>query len=125
MLPVQIADLANLPKSVALCQTEHFFANSREILTGKGLLTERYCSPMNWVEGVDTPVLTDATLSPRAQPKGRVEHMLTFILPVFLLIALVAVLPIWRHSKKWSFYPLGGLSLLILIVLFLFWTGRF
>jgi len=80
---------------------------------------------MNWVEGVDTPVLTDATLSPRAQPKGRVEHMLTFILPVFLLIALVAVLPIWRHSKKWSFYPLGGLSLLILIVLFLFWTGRF
>jgi hypothetical protein len=51
--------------------------------------------------------------------------MLAFILPVFLLIALVAVLPIWHHSKKWSFYPLGGLSLLILIVLFLFWTGRF
>ena len=51
--------------------------------------------------------------------------MLTFILPAFLLIALVAVLPIWPHSKKWSFYPLGGLSLLILIVLFLFWTGRF
>jgi hypothetical protein len=51
--------------------------------------------------------------------------MLTFILPVFVIIALVAVLPIWRHSKKWSFYPLGGLGLLILIVLFLFWTGHF
>ena len=51
--------------------------------------------------------------------------MLTFILPVFVIIALVAVLPIWRHSKKWSFYPLGGLALLILIVLFLFWTGHF
>jgi len=46
--------------------------------------------------------------------------MLTFILPVFLIIALVAVLPIWRHSKKWSFYPLGGVSLVILILLILF-----
>jgi membrane protein YdbS with pleckstrin-like domain len=64
-------------------------------------------------------------IAPKAHSKRRVERMLTFILPVFLLIALVAVLPIWRHSKKWSFYPLGGLSLLILIVLFLFWTGRF
>jgi hypothetical protein len=50
--------------------------------------------------------------------------MLTFILPIFVLIALVASLPIWPHSKKWSFYPLGGVSLVILIILFLFWTGR-
>ena len=50
--------------------------------------------------------------------------MLTFILPVFLLIALVASLPIWRHSKKWSFYPISGVSLSIVIILFLFWTGR-
>ena len=51
--------------------------------------------------------------------------MLTFILPVFLIVALVAVLPIWRHSRKSSFYPLGGVSLVILIILFLFWTGHF
>ena len=50
--------------------------------------------------------------------------MLTFILPVFLLIALVASLPIWPHSKKWSFYPLGGVSLFILIILLLLLTGR-
>jgi hypothetical protein len=50
--------------------------------------------------------------------------MLTFILPVFLLIALVASLPIWPHSKKWSFYPISGVGLVILIILFLFWTGR-
>ena len=36
--------------------------------------------------------------------------MLTFILPVFLIIALVATLPIWRHSKKWGFYPISGKS---------------
>ena len=50
--------------------------------------------------------------------------MLTYILPVFLLIALVASLPIWRHGKKWSFYNIGGVALVTLIVLFLFWTGR-
>ena len=52
------------------------------------------------------------------------QGMLTYILPVFLLIALVASLPIWRHSKKWSFYPISGVALVILIILFLFWTGR-
>jgi Protein of unknown function (DUF3309) len=50
--------------------------------------------------------------------------LVTFILPVFLLIALVATLPIWPHSKKWSFYPISGVSLVILIILFLVWTGR-
>lgn len=50
--------------------------------------------------------------------------MLTFILPVFVIIALVASLPIWRHSKKWGFYPIGGINLIILIILLLFWTGH-
>jgi hypothetical protein len=50
--------------------------------------------------------------------------MLTLILPVFVLIALVACLPIWPHSKKWGFYHLSGISLVILIILLLIWTGR-
>jgi ABC-type uncharacterized transport system permease subunit len=58
------------------------------------------------------------------QPKRQGKDVLMFILPVFLLIALVASLPIWRHSKKWSFYPISGVGLVILIILFLFWTGR-
>jgi hypothetical protein len=45
--------------------------------------------------------------------------MLTFILPVYLIIALVDCLPIWRHSKKWGFYSMSGISLGILIILFL------
>ena len=52
------------------------------------------------------------------------EMLMTMILPVFLLIALVACLPIWPHSKKWGFYPISGVSLFILLILFLLLTGR-
>jgi len=50
--------------------------------------------------------------------------MVMLVLPVFVIIALVATLPIWPHSKKWGFYPIAGVSLVILIVLVLFWTGH-
>jgi bacteriorhodopsin len=50
--------------------------------------------------------------------------MVMVILPIFVIIALVASLPIWRHSKKWGFYPIGAVSLIILIILFLFWSGH-
>jgi uncharacterized protein DUF3309 len=50
--------------------------------------------------------------------------MVMLILPIFVIIALVATLPIWPHSKKWGFYPIGGISVIILILLFLYWTGR-
>jgi hypothetical protein len=50
--------------------------------------------------------------------------MVFVVLPVFVLIALVGSLPIWPHSKKWGLYPVGAVSVIILIVLFLFWTGR-
>jgi hypothetical protein len=50
--------------------------------------------------------------------------LVMFILPVVVLIAVVGSLPIWQHSKKWGFYPISGVSLIILILLFLFWSGR-
>jgi Protein of unknown function (DUF3309) len=46
------------------------------------------------------------------------------ILAVFILVALVGSLPIWPHSKKWGFPPIGGVSVIILIILILFWTGH-
>jgi hypothetical protein len=51
--------------------------------------------------------------------------MVMIVLPVFIIVALVGSLPIWPHSKKWGFYPISGVSVIILILLFLFWTGRF
>ncbi|MFZ0213323.1 MAG: DUF3309 family protein [Candidatus Acidiferrales bacterium] len=50
--------------------------------------------------------------------------MVMLILPIFVLVALVACLPIWRHSKGWGFYPIGGISVVILIMLVLFFTGH-
>jgi hypothetical protein len=51
--------------------------------------------------------------------------MLVFlVLPAVVLLVLVFSLPIWKHPKKWSFYSIGGISLIILIVLILFWTGH-
>ncbi|MFZ0881399.1 MAG: DUF3309 family protein [Candidatus Acidiferrales bacterium] len=50
--------------------------------------------------------------------------MVMLILPIFVILVLAASLPIWHHKKNWSFYSIGGVSLIILVVLFLVWTGR-
>lgn len=50
--------------------------------------------------------------------------LVMFVLPIFILVAIVGTLPIWPHSKKWGFYPISGISLIILILLILFWTGH-
>ena len=50
--------------------------------------------------------------------------VLMAILSVAVLVALVASLPIWPHSKNWGFYPISGVSVVILIILFLVWSGR-
>ena len=47
------------------------------------------------------------------------------VLSAAVLVALVATLPVWPHSRKWGFYPIGSVSLAILVVLYLAWTGRF
>ena len=49
---------------------------------------------------------------------------LMFVLAIVVIIALVGSLPTWPHSKNWGYYPISGISLLILIVLILFFTGH-
>ena len=49
---------------------------------------------------------------------------LTAILAVFVLVALVGSIPIWPHSKKWGFAPISGVSVVILVILILIWTGH-
>jgi hypothetical protein len=50
--------------------------------------------------------------------------MLMLILTVVLVAALIGAIPAWPHSRKWGYYPMGGVSLAILVVLILLLTGR-
>ena len=50
--------------------------------------------------------------------------MLGTILIVLLILMLVGALPRWGHSQNWSYYPSGGLGLVLLVVVVLLLTGR-
>ena len=50
--------------------------------------------------------------------------MLMFILTIVLIVALVGSLPTWPHSKNWGYYPIGGISVVILIILILLFAGK-
>jgi Protein of unknown function (DUF3309) len=46
------------------------------------------------------------------------------ILTIVLIIALVGSFPRWPHSKNWGYYPTGGIGLILLILLILFFLGK-
>jgi hypothetical protein len=46
------------------------------------------------------------------------------ILMLILIVMLIASLPAWPYSSGWGYYPAGGLSTVLLIVLILVLLGR-
>ena len=46
------------------------------------------------------------------------------IVIVLLVLLLVGALPTWPHSASWGYYPSGGLSLVLLVLVILALTGR-
>ena len=46
------------------------------------------------------------------------------ILFIVLLIALIGSVPAWPYSRGWGYYPSGGVSLVLLILLVLLLMGR-
>jgi hypothetical protein len=46
------------------------------------------------------------------------------LLLIIVILMLVGALPTWPHSKKWGYYPSGGLGLVVLILLILLLLGR-
>ncbi len=50
--------------------------------------------------------------------------MLGTILIVILILALLGALPKWSHSRKWGYFPTGGIGLILLIVVILLLLGR-
>lgn len=50
--------------------------------------------------------------------------MLSTILLVVLILALIGTLPAWPHSRKWGYFPSGGLGLVVVILLVLVLTDH-
>jgi len=44
-----------------------------------------------------------------------VSHM-RLVLIILLVLLLVGALPLWPYSTGWGYYPTGGVSLLVIIV---------
>jgi hypothetical protein len=49
--------------------------------------------------------------------------MITILLIILLLMALGA-LPTWPYSRGWGYYPSGGVSLVLVILIVLLLMGR-
>jgi hypothetical protein len=50
--------------------------------------------------------------------------MLFVILVVVLILALVAAVPVWPHSRGWGYYPSGLIGLVLMILLGLSLSGK-
>lgn len=50
--------------------------------------------------------------------------MIRTVLLIFLVLALLAALPLWPYSTAWGFYPSGGLGFLLLILIVLALVDR-
>jgi hypothetical protein len=46
------------------------------------------------------------------------------ILLVVLILVLIGVLPTWNHSRNWGYAPVSLTGLVVLVLLFLLFTGR-
>jgi len=44
-------------------------------------------------------------------------------LAVLTILALVAALPLWRHSRSWTLLPSSCLALVLVLVVIVFLTG--
>ena len=45
------------------------------------------------------------------------------ILIILVILLLVGALPRWDYSRKWGYYPTGGLGLVLVILLVLLLLG--
>ncbi len=50
--------------------------------------------------------------------------MLGTILIMFLILALIGVLPTWPHSRSWGYYPSSGIGIVLVILVVLLLMGR-
>jgi hypothetical protein len=50
--------------------------------------------------------------------------MLYNILIAILILALIGMLPAWPYSAHWGYYPSGGLTIVVIVLVILAVSGR-
>jgi len=50
--------------------------------------------------------------------------MLGTILIIVLVLMLIGSLPTYSYSRKWGYYPIGGIGLVLLVIIILVLMGR-
>lgn len=50
--------------------------------------------------------------------------MIEAVLLILLILLLIGAIPAWPYSRRWSYFPSGGLGLLLLIMLVLLLVGQ-
>jgi hypothetical protein len=48
---------------------------------------------------------------------------MTTVLLILLILLLLGALPVWPYSRRWGYYPSGGLGLLVAILIILLLVG--
>jgi len=46
------------------------------------------------------------------------------LLLIILLLIAIGALPAWPYSRKWGYYPAGGLGLILIVLVILFLIGH-
>jgi len=46
------------------------------------------------------------------------------ILLIVLILLLLGALPAWPYSRNWGYYPSGGITLLVVVLVVLLLIGR-
>jgi hypothetical protein len=49
--------------------------------------------------------------------------MFGIFLILILILALIGAVPTWPHSKRWGYYPSGGIGLILAVVIVLLLAG--
>lgn len=49
---------------------------------------------------------------------------MTKVLLIILILAIIGALPMWPYSAHWGYYPSGGMSFVVLILVIMFASGR-
>jgi len=50
--------------------------------------------------------------------------MIFNILLLVLFLMILGAIPTWPHSRGWGYYPSGGLGFILLLLIFLIFSGR-